>query len=93
MRRIAFGLGSAQIGSLIAGSAHCLLAIPKFRISIVTSDQTPALFCISILMKPVSSGVPAGVRTPGLRARQARQVRERFRVTSQVPATTKVRPT
>jgi len=34
----------------------------------------------------------SGVRVPGFRARHARHVRARFRVTSQVPATTRVRP-
>ena len=34
-----------------------------------------------------------GVRCPGFSARQARSVSARFRVTSHVPATTRVRPT
>src|SRR6267378_379116 len=54
----AFGVGSAHSpGAMV--DVWFLAAIPRFRISVVTSLQTPAAFCFSILMKPVDRLSPA----------------------------------
>ena len=47
MRITALGVGSAHDAALLVGRGEA-----RFRISIVTSVQMPAVFCLSILMKP-----------------------------------------
>ena len=59
--------------------------------SISAARPTEAIAHMTKVIRAMNAG--RGVRAPGLRRRQARWVSTRFSVTSQVLATTTVRPT
>ena len=57
------------------------------------SPAMPSEAIVHIANVTIPMKAASGVRRPGFRARQARSVSARFRVTSHVPTTTRVRPT